>query len=56
MDPFYLKLALVFITSALVFAFMMYKQKKDDEKAEEKFQDALRRIAEKYDKEKEDGK
>jgi len=49
-----LKLLLTIITAGLIFAFMMYLQKKNDDKAEKIFQDTLKRIADKYDKLQED--
>lgn len=50
MDIFWLKLILVTVTSLLIFAFMMYVQKKKEDKATKVFNDTLKRIAKKYDK------
>lgn len=49
MNEMYLKLALVGITSLVVFAYMQYLQKKKEEKADKIFQQTMEAIAKKYD-------
>ena len=49
MNEFYLKLALVVVTSVVIFAYMQYLQKKKEERADKIFQQTIDAIGKKYD-------